>query len=70
MKYKPDVFHLALDKGADIFIDDTRDEKNSKKKIPAWHQQIIEAETFIVLPVMVKKKPLAYFTVIALNRAN
>jgi hypothetical protein len=60
MKYKPDVFHLALDKGADIFIDDTRDDK-IVKKIPAWHQQIIDAETFIVLPVMVKKKAIGLF---------
>ncbi|WP_198266449.1 hypothetical protein [sulfur-oxidizing endosymbiont of Gigantopelta aegis] len=60
MKYKPDVFHLALEKGADIFIEDTRDDK-ILKKIPAWHQQIIDAETFIVLPVLVKKKAIGLF---------
>ena len=60
MKYKPDVFHLALEKGVDIFISDTRDEK-ILKKIPAWYQQIIEAESFIVLPVMLKKKAIGLF---------
>ena len=60
MKYKPDVFHLALEKGVDIFIADTQDEK-ILKKIPAWYQQIIEAESFIVLPVMVKKKAIGLF---------
>ncbi len=60
MKYKPDVFHLALEKGVDVFIADTQDEK-ILKKIPAWYQQIIEAESFIVLPVLVKKKAIGLF---------
>ena len=60
LKYQPDVFHLALDKGIEIFIADTTDEKIIKK-IPAWYQQIIEAESFIVLPVMIKKKPIGLF---------
>lgn len=60
LKYQPDVFHLALEKGIDVFIADTTDEKIIKK-IPAWYQQIIEAETFIVLPVMVKNKPIGLF---------
>lgn len=60
IKYKPDVFHLALEKGVDIFIADTRDEK-ILKKIPAWYQQIIEAESFIILPVMLKKKAIGLF---------
>ncbi|RKZ94873.1 MAG: hypothetical protein DRQ43_06190, partial [Gammaproteobacteria bacterium] len=60
LKYQPDVFHLALDKGIEIFIADTTDEKTIKK-IPAWYQQIIEAESFIVLPVMIKKKPIGLF---------
>lgn len=60
MNYKPDVFHLALEKGIDIFIADTTDEK-ILKKIPAWYQQIIDAESFIVLPVMVKKKAIGLF---------
>ena len=60
LKYQPDVFHLALDKSIEIFIADTTDEKIIKK-IPAWYQQIIEAESFIVLPVMIKKKPIGLF---------
>jgi len=60
MKYKADVFHLALDKGIDVFIADTLDEKITKK-IPAWYQQIIEAQSFIILPVMVKNKAIGLF---------
>lgn len=60
MKYRADVFHLSLDKGIDIFIENNTDEKIIKK-IPAWYQQIIEAETFIVLPVMIKKKAIGLF---------
>ncbi|MCU7940516.1 MAG: HDOD domain-containing protein [gamma proteobacterium symbiont of Bathyaustriella thionipta] len=60
MKYKPDVFHLALEKGIDVFIANRTDEQIIKK-IPAWYQQIIEAESFIILPVMVKKKAIGLF---------
>jgi len=60
LKYKMDVFHLALDKGIDICISDSTDEKITKK-IPAWYQQIIEAESFIILPIMIKKKPIGLF---------
>ncbi|MCP3848680.1 MAG: HDOD domain-containing protein, partial [Gammaproteobacteria bacterium] len=60
IKYKPDVFHLALEKGVDIFIADTREDKISSK-IPAWYQQIIEAESFIVLPAIVNKKAIGLF---------
>ncbi len=60
LKYKADVFHLALDKGMDIFISDTTDAKIIKK-IPAWYRQIIEAESFIIMPVMVKNKAIGLF---------
>lgn len=60
LQYKPDVFHLALEKGMDIFIADSTDPKIIKK-IPPWYQQIVEAETFIVLPVMMKNKPIGMF---------
>ncbi len=60
LKYKPDVFHLALEKGMDIFIADSTDSKIIKK-IPPWYQQIVEAETFIVLPVMLKGKAIGMF---------
>lgn len=60
LKYQADVFHLALEKGVDVFIKDTTDAIISKK-IPAWYQQIIEAETFIILPIMVNKKPIGLF---------
>ncbi|MCU7834145.1 MAG: HDOD domain-containing protein [gamma proteobacterium symbiont of Taylorina sp.] len=60
LKHKLDVFHLALDKGIDICISDSSDEKIIKK-IPAWYQQIIEAKSFIILPIMVKKKPIGLF---------
>ena len=60
LKSRPDVFHLALDKGIDIWISDSTDGK-ILNKIPAWYQQIIEAESFIILPIMLKKKPIGLF---------
>jgi len=60
LQYKPDVFHLALEKGMDIFIAD-RNGTKIVKKIPPWYQQIIDAETFIVFPVMLKNKPIGLF---------
>lgn len=60
LKYQADVFHLALNKGVDIHISDSSDAKIINT-IPAWYQQIIDSESFIVLPVMIKDKPVGLF---------
>jgi HD-like signal output (HDOD) protein len=51
--FAPDVFHVALQKGADIVIDNTQAE-NIAQRIPQWHRQVISARSFLLLPVMLK----------------
>lgn len=55
LAFAPDVFHVALDKGVDIAIE------NSAKiadRIPAWHRQAMNATSFLLLPVMMKNQAI------------
>jgi hypothetical protein len=58
MVFAPDVFHVALDKGVDIAIDNT-EAANISQRIPEWHRQAITAKSFLLLPVMLKSRALA-----------
>jgi HD-like signal output (HDOD) protein len=51
----PDVFHVAVDKGVDIVIEDVSAE-NIASKIPAWLHQKVKAKSFLLLPITVKNK--------------
>jgi HD-like signal output (HDOD) protein len=53
----PDVFHVAVDKGVDIVIEDVSAE-NIANKIPAWFHQKVKAKSFLLLPMMVKNKTI------------
>jgi GAF domain-containing protein len=53
LAFAPDVFHVALDKGVDIVIDNTQAE-NIAPRIPQWHRQIMSAKSFLLLPVVLK----------------
>jgi HD-like signal output (HDOD) protein len=55
LTFVPDVFHLAVDKGLDIVIEDVHAGKIADK-IPKWYSEAIEAECFLLLPIMVNKK--------------
>jgi hypothetical protein len=55
LTFIPDVFHLTIDKGLDIVIEDVHAEKISDK-IPEWYSEAIDANCFLLLPVMVNKK--------------
>lgn len=57
LSYAADVFHLAIDKGADILIEDTR-AQNIAEKIPAWYLDSVNAPCFMLLPVMVKDRAI------------
>jgi HD-like signal output (HDOD) protein len=61
-----DVFNLALDEDTDILITDARDEK-IRSHIPSWYRQSIDAETFIVIPIAVMKKPIGIIYADKLN---
>ncbi|HKQ82849.1 MAG TPA: HDOD domain-containing protein [Steroidobacteraceae bacterium] len=53
LAFAPDVFHVALDKGVDIAIENTQ-APNIVERIPAWHRQVINAKSFLLLPVVLK----------------
>jgi serine/threonine protein kinase len=53
----PDAFHLSIEKGLDIAIEDTHS-PNIAGKIPTWYRDTINAPCFILLPIMVKEKAI------------
>lgn len=56
-----DLFHLALDNDVDLFIADANEAK-IRALIPAWHHSALaDARSFIVLPLIVNKKPFGLF---------
>jgi len=56
LAFEPDVFHVALDKGLDIVIENTLAE-NVVQRIPLWHRQVLNARSFLLLPVVLKNQP-------------
>jgi hypothetical protein len=60
LAFAPDVFHVALDKGVDIVIEDALAPK-IVTRIPLWHQQAMTAKSFLLLPVMVKSQAIGLF---------
>jgi serine/threonine protein kinase len=58
LDYTPDVFHVALAKGADIMIADINAE-TIKDRIPAWYRDKIGAHSFLIFPILVDKAPIA-----------
>ena len=56
-----DVFHLALENDADLMIADASAAK-IRDLIPAWHRALLpDTKSFIVLPLVVQKKPFGFF---------
>jgi HD-like signal output (HDOD) protein len=56
-----DLFHLALENDADLMISDATTSK-IQDLIPAWHRALLpDARSFIVLPLVVQKKPIGLF---------
>jgi HD-like signal output (HDOD) protein len=56
-----DLFHLALENDADLMISDATTPK-IQSLIPAWHRALLpDAHSFIVLPLVVQKKPIGLF---------
>jgi eukaryotic-like serine/threonine-protein kinase len=60
LKPTPDVFHLAIEKGVDIVIEDVND-KSISSKIPDWYSQLTDAKSFLLLPVMIDNKAIGCF---------
>ena len=56
--YSPDVFHVALAKATDVFIENAR-AASIATHIPAWHRKRLpEARAFILLPLVREGKAL------------
>ncbi|HVF18386.1 MAG TPA: HDOD domain-containing protein, partial [Steroidobacteraceae bacterium] len=57
LAFAPDVFHVALEKGVDIAIEDTQ-ATNIVERIPLWHRQAVSAKSFLLLPVVLKNQTI------------
>ena len=56
-----DVFHLSMENDADLMIADASAAK-IRDLIPLWHRALLpDAKSFIVLPLVVQKKPFGFF---------
>ena len=53
LAFVPDVFHIALQKGVDIVIEDSRAE-NIVQRIPAWLTRVMDPRSFLLLPIAMK----------------
>lgn len=60
LDFTPDVFHLALSKGADLMLEDITAD-NVSAKIPSWYRNTVSAQSFLLLPIMVKNTALGMF---------
>lgn len=60
LPFVPDVFHLSLQKGLDIAIENVR-APSIADKIPDWYKTTVNAPCFILLPVMMKDKAIGLF---------
>lgn len=58
--FEPDVFHVALEKGVDIVIEDVTAE-NIASKIPGWYRGAVAAQCFLLLPVMINQRAIGLF---------
>ncbi|MFK2890448.1 HDOD domain-containing protein [Dyella flagellata] len=53
LAFAPDVFHVALEKGVDIVIEDAHAD-HITRRIPDWFRQGINAKSFLLLPVPIR----------------
>lgn len=58
LAFNPDVFHAAISKAADILISDT-DADNIRSRIPDWYRRLVDAKSFLLLPITAGKRCVA-----------
>jgi len=60
-KSEADLFHLAMSNNVDVMISDATQPK-IRSLLPLWHQELLpDARSFIILPLVIQKKPLGLF---------
>jgi GAF domain-containing protein len=60
MSPEPDVFHHAIEKGVDIVIGDLG-AASITSQIPVWYRKLIDAQSFILLPIVIHNKTVGLF---------
>lgn len=60
IQFQPDVFHVAMEKGVDIVIEDVNAD-NIATKIPAWYRDAVQSQCFLLLPVMINGRAIGVF---------
>ena len=53
LAFAPDVFHVAVEKGVDIVIENARAD-NIIQRIPDWYRRILDPRSFLLLPITLK----------------
>ncbi|MBF0464165.1 MAG: HDOD domain-containing protein [Nitrospirae bacterium] len=53
-----DVFSFALKNGSDMVVADSK-APDVKERIPLWYANVLNSDTFVVLPIIVSDKPIA-----------
>lgn len=52
------IFSLAVARGADMLISDAQDPQIAQR-VPRWHREKLGAQTFMVLPLILRNQPVA-----------
>jgi HD-like signal output (HDOD) protein len=56
-----DLFSLAMESNSDLMISDATDLK-IQELLPEWHRKLLpDAQSFMILPIVVNQKPLGFF---------
>ncbi|QZA79029.1 HDOD domain-containing protein [Deefgea tanakiae] len=55
-----DVFQLVMAKQADVFVEDINADSIAQR-IPNWYRELVPAQTLIVFPLTIDKKPIGLF---------
>jgi serine/threonine protein kinase len=60
ISHEPDVFNHAIEKNVDLVIGDLSAESIASK-IPVWYRKVIDAKSFILLPIAIHNKTVGLF---------
>jgi transcriptional regulator with GAF, ATPase, and Fis domain len=58
--HEKDVFQLALNKNADVFISNTQSDSVANR-IPLWYRQNVSAQAFLLMPLAMNERIIGMF---------